>query len=102
MTDSLKATPEPIAQEATHVSLSGNQDVRTAADLQRQLTDLLATKQFVVLDGTELQSIDAACLQLLLAAKREAQEKLQIMIPSDHETIGWIQYSGLANLLLCQ
>jgi anti-anti-sigma factor len=94
---SVKAAPrvEPI-----RLTLSGNQDVRNANELQRSLTELLSKNNAVSIDCNAIESMDAACLQLLLAAKRESQNGVQFIAEPNSEAARWIQYSGLANTLL--
>ena len=93
----VKVSPQ---MEQHHLKLSGNQDVRNATELQRSLTELLSKNCAITIDCSAIESLDAACLQLLLAAKREAQNLVQIIAQPNSEAARWIQYSGLASLLL--
>ena len=86
--------------EPNRLTLSGNQDVRNATELQRSLTELLSKNNAVTIDCNAIESLDAACLQLLLAAKREAQNLVQITAEPNSEAARWIQYAGLTSLLL--
>lgn len=86
--------------EPNLLTLSGNQDVRNATELQRSLTELLSKNCVVTIDCSAIESLDAACLQLLLAAKREAHNLVHIIAQPNSEAARWIQYSGLASLLL--
>lgn len=81
------------------LTLSGNQDVRNVVDLQRNLTEILPKSGAFVIDCNAIDSLDAACLQILLAAKRDAPNVVQIDAEPTSEAARWIQYSGLANQL---
>jgi anti-anti-sigma factor len=84
--------------DTTSIPLQGTQDVRNAAELHQKLLSALGNGQTVVVDCSEVESVDAACLQLLLAAKRE-NSQLVIKADATSETAGWIRISGLADRL---
>lgn len=86
--------------EIGRLILSGNQDVRSAVELQRSLTDLISKHNQVLIDCKDIDSIDAACLQILLAARRDSQDTVEIVAEPNCEAARWIQYSGLADRLL--
>ena len=86
--------------EPGRLSLSGNQDVRTVGELQRSLTELLSKNNGVIVDCNAVDSLDAAFLQVLLAAKREAPDLVQITANSDSEAARWIHFAGLTQSLL--
>ena len=86
------------SDDTTSIPLQGTQDVRNAAELHQKLLSVSDHGQTVVVDCSEVDSVDAACLQLLLAAKRE-NPPLVIKVDSASETAGWIRISGLADRL---
>ncbi len=96
MLDSSSAAQVPKAC----LKLEGCQDVRNATALQKSLSELLATGDAVTIDCSAIESLDAACVQLLVAAKREAQESLQIIAPADSEAGRWFQTAGVHPLLM--
>jgi ABC-type transporter Mla MlaB component len=82
------------------IALNGSQDVRAAAEFQKTLLEHFAQEQTLTIDCSAIESLDAAFLQLLVAAKRERPQQLSIDAPVGSEAERWIQYSGLSNLLL--
>lgn len=82
------------------ISLHGSQDVRSAAEFQKTLLEHFIQEQPLTVDCSAIESLDAAFLQLLVAAKRERPQHLSIDAPVGSEAERWIQYSGLSSLLL--
>jgi anti-anti-sigma factor len=81
------------------VSLSGHQDVRNAVAFQRQLHELVLPGRATALDCSAIESLDTACVQLLIAAKREASEALKIIAAPESEFNRWIRIAGAEKLL---
>jgi ABC-type transporter Mla MlaB component len=83
----------------TRFELTGSQDVRVVGELHRNLIELLALSEPLCLDCTRIDAIDTAALQLILAAKREAAEKLEIVAESDSEAGLWFRMAGVLEKL---
>lgn len=84
----------------TRLELTGSQDVRVACELHRNILDLLAINEPISIDCTHVDSIDAAALQLILAAKREAADRLEVVAPADSEAGLWFRMAGVYEKLL--
>ncbi|MBR7629817.1 MAG: STAS domain-containing protein [Aeromonas popoffii] len=61
-------------EHKTLVKVSGDMTIYTAADLKLALTPLLYRQQALELDLSQVSEMDSAGLQLLLAAKKTAQQ----------------------------
>ncbi len=83
----------------TQLDLMGNQDVRVAGQLHRNLIELLAHNEPVSIHCTGVDSVDASALQLLLAAKREAGDSLEIVAADDSEAGTWFRLAGVRDKL---
>lgn len=57
------------------VSLWPMLDLATAEPLHRLLQDTFATESGIVLDGSQVERVSTACLQLLVAASRTARSR---------------------------
>ncbi len=91
---------QPVGDPKTaQLELTGCQDVRVAGDLHRNLIELLALNEPVTINCVAVDSIDAAALQLLLAAKREVSEKLTIVAPEGSESVTWFRLAGAGDML---
>lgn len=96
----MSETIEVTQTDPVRVTLTGSHDVRSSAGLQRSLVELVSQQKRVVIDCSGIDAIDAACLQILLATKREAQEAVQILAEPDSEASKWFGYAGLTSQLL--
>lgn len=83
----------------TTVRLAGALDVRDANRLQVVLNDLLTENHGGAIDCSALESIDTACVQLLLAAKRDVRGSVEITIPEDSDVVKWFDYAGAKDRL---
>lgn len=81
------------------LSLSGNCDVRSATELQLSLVELLREELPVTIDCSKVESIDTACTQLLLAAKRESTQPVTLVYGEDCEAAKWFELAGVNNYL---
>ena len=81
------------------VRLAGSLDIREANGLQSALNGLLSEGQNGAIDCTNLESIDTACLQLLLAAKRDTRGTVEILFDADSEITKWFDYAGTTERL---
>lgn len=80
--------------------LSGNVDVRVAADLHLALVDALSSEKNIVIDCTAIESLDASFLQLLLATKRTSPTPLTLKLEPHSEALKWIEMAGLKSELI--
>lgn len=71
-------------EPATRLAIQGELSIFTAAGLRQQLLDVLASGQEVEVDLSEVSEIDSAGLQLMVAAKREAAGRNQLLHFSNH------------------
>ncbi len=86
-------------QKNNRFQLTGCQDVRVANELHRNLIAILNADAQTTLDCTGVDSFDAAALQLLLAAKREAPNMLAFVAPIESEAATWFRLAGVNDLL---
>ena len=84
--------------EPRKLILSGACDVRSASELQSLLLEICNDDQPSFIDCNEVESIDTACIQLLLAAKRDAAEPLTIDF-ANSEAAKWFELAGVAAYL---
>ncbi len=87
---------------ASLLTLEGCQDVRVAADLQRRLIEVLSRGTPVSVECSQIDTLDASTIQLLLAAKRESNEALAIEASPESESAIWFRQAGVAERLLTQ
>jgi anti-anti-sigma regulatory factor len=80
------------------LKLSGSCDVRMANELHSSLQEICADELPATVDCTAVESIDTACTQLLIAAKREALHPLTISF-HDSEAAKWFEIGGVASYL---
>ena len=81
------------------VRLAGSLDVRNANGLQGALSSLLSEEPTGKVDCSALESLDTACVQLLLAAKRDSRGAVEIVFDPAGEIAKWFDYAGAtANL----
>lgn len=88
---------EVITCSATNkksVRLAGSLDVRNANGLQGTLSSLLSEEPTGTVDCSALESLDAACVQLLLAAKRDSRGAVEIVFDHAGEIAKWFDYAG--------
>ncbi|WP_456413724.1 STAS domain-containing protein [Thiolapillus sp.] len=64
-----------LIMSARQISLASHLDMDALPALTQALRDALAEKAPLSLDGSQVQHIDGASLQLLLAAARSAQQE---------------------------
>ena len=83
-----------------NVRLAGNLDVRNANSLHVILNDMVSQGKSGTIDCSALQSLDTACVQLLLAAKRDSRGSLQVKFEPDSEVSKWFGYAGVTARLL--
>jgi ABC-type transporter Mla MlaB component len=60
------------SKQSMSVTLEGDLSVRTVADMKQRLEEALAGSRPVILNAHTLTGIDAAALQLLVAARKSA------------------------------
>lgn len=73
--------------------------MRDANGLQGALSSLLSEESTGTVDCSELESLDTACVQLLLAAKRDSGGAVEIAFDNAGEIAKWFDYAGAtANL----
>ncbi len=87
------------ATNKTTVRLAGSLDVRDASRLQVVLNDLFNNGQGGSIDCTALESVDTACVQLLLAAKKDTRGSVEIAFGDSSEVSKWFSYAGVTELL---
>jgi len=80
------------------LKLSGTCDVRTASELRASLQELCLDELPATVDCSRVESIDTACIQLLIAAKRESSQPLTISF-QDSEAARWFELGGVASYL---
>lgn len=80
------------------LKLSGTCDVRTASELRASLQELCLDELPATVDCSTVESMDTACIQLLIAAKREALQPLTISF-QDSEAARWFELGGVASYL---
>ena len=68
----------------TRLAITGELTIYTAAELRQQLLDALATGQEVDVDLSQVSEIDSAGMQLMVAAKREAAGRNQLLHFTNH------------------
>ena len=83
-----------------NVRLAGNLDVRNANSLHVVLNDMVSQGKSGTIDCSSLESLDTACVQLLLAAKRDSRGAVQIEFEQDSEVAKWFGYAGVTARLL--
>ncbi len=83
-----------------NVRLAGNLDVRDANSLHVVLNDMVTQGKSGTIDCSALESLDTACVQLLLAAKRDSRGSLQVEFDQDGEVAKWFGYAGVTPRLL--
>ena len=79
---------------------TGTQDVRVALELQKALEQVVASGQPTIVNCSEVESLDASFLQLLLAVKRESRDLVRIEVDPESEAARWISYAGMTNQLI--
>jgi anti-anti-sigma regulatory factor len=90
----ISLTPNALG-DTKQLTLSGTCDVRSASELQTLLCDLLREDSPVTIHCSAIDSIDTACMQLLVAAKREATKPLLFVIDEETEASKWFNLAGL-------
>ena len=80
------------------LKLSGSCDVRIASELRSSLQELCSDELPATVDCSSVESIDTACIQLLIAAKREASQPLTISF-LDSEAARWFELGGVSSYL---
>lgn len=81
------------------VQIQGCLDVRNANHLQAKLIDLLASGSAAHIDCTKLESIDCACIQVLLATLRDARGPITIDVNPQSEGAKWFGFAGIQERL---
>lgn len=84
--------------QARLLKLSGTCDVRNASELRASLQELCLDELPATVDCSTVESIDTACIQLLIAAKREALQPLTISF-QDSEAARWFELGGVSSYL---
>lgn len=80
------------------LKLSGTCDVRIASELRSSLQELCLDELPATVDCSNVESIDTACIQLLIAAKREASQPLTVSF-LDSEAARWFELGGVSSFL---
>lgn len=80
------------------LKLSGSCDVRIASVLRSSLQELCLDELPATVDCSRVESIDSACIQLLIAAKREASQPLTISF-LDSEDAQRFEHGGFSSYL---
>ncbi len=88
-----------LATDSPGIRLAGNLDVRNASNLQNVLSDLLAQGKPNEIDCSQIESVDCACVQLLLATVREAQGTIKLKYEPSSEVANWFNYAGVSDRL---
>lgn len=83
----------------TTVRLTGTLDVRDANRLQVLLNDLLSEGQSGTIDCSALESLDTACVQLLLAAKKDPRCSVEVAFNDGSDVAKWFGYAGVTERL---
>ena len=83
------------AAESQRIRLAGNLDVRNASSLQSALSDMLLRGKPGEIDCCQVESLDCACVQLLLAAVRDAQGAIKVEFSPSSEAAKWFEYAGV-------
>jgi anti-sigma B factor antagonist len=68
----------------TRLAIQGELSIFTAADLRQQLLDAIQAGQEVEVDLSQVSEIDSAGMQLMVAAKREASGRNQLLHFTGH------------------
>ncbi len=87
------------ATNKTTVRLAGSLDIRDANRLQSVLNSLLSEGQNGTVDCSALESLDTACVQLLLAAKRDNRGPVELVFDAASEITKWFDYAGVTERL---
>ena len=66
-----------ITTDGPTLALAGDFDVRSTLDVRTALYDLLATYDHVVVDLTDVRTVDVTALRVLAAASRHAGHEQQ-------------------------
>ena len=74
--------------------------MRNANRLHAVLNDLLSQGKPARIECGALESIDTACVQLLLAAKSDPRASVRIAFESNSEVAKWFGYAGVGERLL--
>ena len=90
----ISLTPNALG-DSKQLTLSGTCDVRSASELQTLLGDLLREESPITIHCSEVESIDTACMQLLVAAKREATKPFVFLFEEESEASKWFDLAGL-------
>jgi ABC-type transporter Mla MlaB component len=88
------------AENMQNVRLAGNLDVRNANGLQVALNEVLSQGKSGTIDCSALESIDTACIQLLLAAQSDTRGSLKVGFEPSSDAAKWFTYAGVADRLL--
>lgn len=72
------------AAASGHLEIKGELNIFTAAELRLQLLEALATNTELEIDLAQVSEIDSAGLQLMLATKREAAGRQQVVHFTGH------------------
>ncbi len=81
------------------VQIDGSLDIRNANHLQATLSDLISRGSTAHIDCTKLESIDCACIQLLLATLRDARGPISIDVDPESEGAKWFGFAGIQERL---
>ena len=87
------------AAASQRIRLAGNLDVRSASNLQSALQDLLSQGKPGDIDCSQVESLDCACIQLLLAVARDAQGAVKVEFEPTSEVAKWFEYAGVRERL---
>lgn len=66
--------PAQASSAAFVVSRKGSLDLRGASELRTELLDALTAHPSVAFDASDVTSVDAGAIQVLLAARRSAEQ----------------------------
>lgn len=94
----MQTCAETIQSGTKCIRWSGDLDINSASDLQRQLRESCETYATVEVDCTEVESIDTACLQVLMAAQRDYPDAFVLKVVDGSRCQTWLNYAGLSRL----
>lgn len=90
---------ESSAGGSTLLALKGNADVSIAQQLHRQLSESIATSKTVTVDCNQLDYLDVACVQILLAAKQVSDVAVSVGLDPQTPVAQCLKHAGLLALL---
>lgn len=95
----LKIEKQENENQAT-IILEGEATIDYCEDLAKELKEIIASQKKLIINANALQNIDAACLQAIIASKKECEsQNIEFSFIADSFSINNIlRISGLENL----